>query len=153
MLRFEYSSWIDAPVAAVFGFHERPDALELLTPPWPPVTVLRRPASLACGSIAELRIGIWPLSVHWVAHHIAYEPARLFVDEQRSGPFAAWVHAHRFAPESGGTRLLDSVEFALYGGATAEKALGWLVRRQLRGMFRYRHGVTRRHCEAREASQ
>ncbi len=147
MPTFEYSSWIDAPVETVFGFHERPDALELLTPRFPPARVLRRPTSLAAGTIVELQIGIWPFAVRWVAHHIAYQPSRLFVDEQRSGPFAAWVHAHHFTAERGGTRLLDSVEYSLFGGAVAEALVGWLVRRQLNGMFRYRHDVTRRHCE------
>ena len=145
MSRFEYSSWIDAPVDAVFGFHERPDALELLTPSWPPVKVLRRPTSLAVGTIVELRIGVWPVAVHWVALHRAYEANHLFVDEQRSGPFARWVHSHYFTPERGGTRLQDSVEYALFGGAVAERLVGWLVRRQLTAMFKHRHQVTRGH--------
>ena len=145
---FEWSSFIDAPVETVFAFHERPDALELLTPRWPPVTVLRRPTSLAAGTVVELRIGIWPLAVKWVARHVSYERNELFVDEQRSGPFAHWVHTHRFTPEGAGTRLLDTVEYALFGGAVAETLLGWLVRRQLRGMFAHRHAVTRRHCAA-----
>ena len=145
MPRFEYSSWLDAPVDAVFGFHEQPDALELLTPRWPPVKVLRRPASLAVGTVVELRIGIWPLAVNWVAVHRAYEANHLFVDEQRSGPFARWVHSHYFTSERGGTTLQDSVEYALFGGAFAEKLVGWLVRRQLSAMFKYRHQVTREH--------
>lgn len=145
VLLFEFSSWIEAPVEAVFAFHERPDALELLTPPWPPVKVIRRPESLAAGTIVELRVGPWPLSMKWVAHHLAYRPNRMFMDEQRQGPFAAWVHTHLFTPERGGTRLLDSVEFALPGGRIAETLCGWLVRRQLTAMFTYRHAATKRH--------
>lgn len=132
----------------VFAFHERPDALALLTPPWPPVRMVRRPASLAAGTIVELRIGPWPLAMRWVAHHIAYQPGRLFVDEQREGPFSAWVHTHSFEAENGGTRLSDSVEYALPGGKLVEWLAGWLVRRQLRSMFEYRHAATRRYCEA-----
>lgn len=147
MQHFEYSSWIAAPVETVFGFHERPDALELLTPPWPPVRVVRRPASLAAGTIVELEIGPWPFSMRWVAHHLAYQPNRLFVDEQRSGPFAAWVHTHHFAAENGGTRLRDSIEYAVPGGSAGEVLFGWVVRRQLRGMFTYRHAATKRYCE------
>ena len=42
MLHYERSVLIDAPVETVFGFHERADALELLTPPGQRIEVLRR---------------------------------------------------------------------------------------------------------------
>lgn len=148
MQHFEFSSWIDAPVETVFEFHERRDALELLTPPWPPVKVIRPPASLAAGTIVELQIGPWPLSMRWVARHLAYEQNHKFIDEQRSGPFAIWVHTHLFEAEKGGTRLRDSIAYAVPGGAWGETLFGWLVRRQLHQMFTYRHAVTRRYCEA-----
>jgi ligand-binding SRPBCC domain-containing protein len=81
--------------------------------------------------------------------HTAYARNRYFVDAQVSGPFAAWVHRHEFAPEGTGTRLTDRVEYQLKGGRLAELLLGWLVDRGLRRMFRYRHRVTRNVCEGR----
>lgn len=146
MLTFEYSSYIDAPVAEVFAFHARPDALELLSPPGEKPTILSRSGGIEVGAMVDMRVPIGPVKVRWLAHHIGYEKNRLFIDEQRKGPMAAWVHAHLFTPEGDGTRLTDSIEFALPGGVIVESLLGWLVKRKLRSLFEYRHTVTRRMC-------
>ena len=42
----QYSSVVDAPVAEVFAWHERPGALLRLLPPWQPIRVVQE-ASLA----------------------------------------------------------------------------------------------------------
>ena len=147
MMQFEHTSWIAAPVETVFDFHKRPDAIELLMPPDQKVQLVSREGGLEAGARVEFRIPIGPFTIRWVAHHIAYEENRLFIDEQREGPFAVWVHAHLFKEENGGTRLTDSIELALPGGPVLEALAGWAVKRKLRKMFEYRHEVTRRMCE------
>ena len=149
MMQFEHTSWIAAPVETVFDFHKRPDAIELLMPPDQKVQVISREGGLEAGARVEFRIPFGPFRIRWVAHHIAYVKNRLFVDEQREGPFAAWVHSHRFEPEDGGTRLTDSIEMALPGGSLTETLVGWVVKRKLAKMFEHRHEVTRRMCEVR----
>jgi ligand-binding SRPBCC domain-containing protein len=153
VLAFEYSSHIDAPVERVFAFHERPDALELLSPADLRPDILRRTGGIEVGATVELRVPFGPLKLRWIAHHIGYEKNRLFIDEQREGPFAAWVHAHVFTAEGGGTRLTDSIEFAMRGGAVVERIAGWLIRRKLRGYFEYRHAITRQLCESTESGR
>lgn len=142
MPRFVSSVVIDAPVERVFAFHEREDALALLSPPFPPVRIVRRTGGIETGSQVELRIG----PVRWVAIHTAYERNRLFVDEQVEGPFAHWVHRHEFEEVGGKTRLTDRIEWRL-GGAVLDRLLGPAVTFALSGMFRRRHDATRRHCE------
>ena len=148
MVQFEHSSWIAAPVENVFDFHKRPDAIELLMPPDQRVRLVSREGGLEVGARVEFRIPVGPFWVRWVAVHIAYEENRLFVDEQREGPFAGWVHAHRFEPVNNGTQLTDHIEFALPGGPLIEALAGWAVKQKLRKMFKYRHEITRRMCEA-----
>jgi ligand-binding SRPBCC domain-containing protein len=140
---FVKSVVIDAPVGVVFGFHEREDALPLLSPAFPPVRVVGRTGGIEAGARVELRIG--PLT--WVARHTAYEKDRLFVDEQVEGPFASWVHRHEFEPLGVRTRLTDRVEFRLPGGALVNAAGQWVVKAALAQMFRHRHAVTKRVCE------
>jgi len=151
MMAFEYTSHIDAPVEDVFAFHQRPDAIELLTPPDQHLQVVSRQGGLEVGALVEFRIPAGPFRMRWLAHHIAYEKNRLFIDEQRKGPFTAWVHAHHFAPEGAGMRLTDSIEFSLPGGTLTERLAGWLVRRELNAMFAYRHEITRKFCEYKPA--
>lgn len=140
---FVKSTLIHAPVATVFAFHERADALELLSPPFPPLKVISRTGGIRPGARVVIRIG----PVTWVAAHTAYVPDALFVDEQVSGPFARWVHRHEFSDEHGACRLTDRVSFALPGGAALNAISAWAVRLGLRRMFAHRHAVTRKQCE------
>ena len=125
---------IDAPVETVFAFHERDDALELLTPPFPQVAITRT-GGIEAGARVELRVGPF----RWIARHTGYEKNRLFVDEMVEGPFRQWVHRHEFEDLGGKTRLTDRIEYEVRAGAMVRVALGML--------FRYRHRVTKRECE------
>ncbi len=136
---------IDAPVSVVFGFHERDDALALLSPAFPPVRVVRRTGGIQRGAEVELRIaGI----IRWLARHTDYEPQRLFVDEQISGPFRRWVHRHEFEALGARTRLTDRISYELPGGALVNAVAPFAVEVGLGRMFAHRHRVTKRYCES-----
>lgn len=139
---FVKSVLIDAPVADVFRFHERQDALQLLTPAFPPVRLISRTGGIEKGARVVLRVGIF----RWVALHTAYEKNRLFVDEQIQGPFARWVHRHEFKADGDQTVLTDRVEYDLPGGLPANLMFGWTVTLGLRNMFAHRHRVTQKIC-------
>ncbi|WP_071189401.1 SRPBCC family protein [Trichormus sp. NMC-1] len=148
MLQFKHSSIINAPVEVVWKLHERPDILQLLTPPWQPIQVIRREGGLNEGAITEFRLFLGLLPLTWLARHTEYEQYKLFTDEQISGPFESWVHRHEFELEHGNTRLTDNIAFSMPGGDGVEFVSGWLVQVQLEAMFRYRHYVTKRECES-----
>lgn len=136
---------VRAPVAQVFAFHEREDALPRLSPPFPPLKVVSRDGGIRPGARVDLRIG----PIRWLALHTAYEPNRLFVDEQIEGPFASWVHRHEFeAVDAQTTRLTDHVTFTLPGGPIVNTLFGRLVALSLVPMFRFRHAATKAACEA-----
>jgi ligand-binding SRPBCC domain-containing protein len=139
MFHLEYSSLIDAPVETVFAFHERPDAIQLLTPAWmfPRFTRLRG-VGLEAGVELIVTTGF---VMKWHAKHVAYEKNRLFVDEIVSGPMKQWRHEHRFEPRGGQTVLTDLIDYV-------PKGPEFLVRPGLNYLFRYRHAVTKRYCEA-----
>ena len=144
MPKFEKSVLIEAPVDAVFLFHEREDALSLLSPAFPPVRVLSRTGGIEKGARVELKIGV----ITWVAVHTAFERNRLFEDEQVGGPFARWRHRHEF--EVAGinrTILTDRIDYELPGGALINALFGWTVRVGLRNMFSHRHQITKTICE------
>jgi ligand-binding SRPBCC domain-containing protein len=145
---FTKESRIAAPPAAVFAFHETPGALRRLTPPWERVEILEDGGSIRPGSRVVARVALGPWSMRWVAVHTEYDPPRLFADVQESGPFARWVHRHRFLDDGqGGTLLRDEVDFDPPLGALGRVLTGRLIRRRLRRMFDYRHDLTRRVVE------
>ena len=147
MLTFTLSSLIHAPVQTLWSFHERPDILQLLTPPWQPVRVIRREGGLAVGAITEFQIMILFFPVRWLARHGECEPPFYFCDRQIEGPMVSWFHRHEFTPKGEATQLTDTIRYELPGGWLGELCLGWWVNARLQDMFRYRHQVTKEKCE------
>ena len=142
MLRFVHQTRFAASVEAVFAFHERDDILSLLLPPWQKGRVISRTGGLQVGARVEFRLWIGPIPVTWIAVHTAYEHNRLFVDEQEKGPFAYWRHQHIFEPDGDGCILRDEIDYSVPLGL--DPLVGWLIERDLRRMFKFRHEVTAR---------
>ena len=139
IMHFECSTMVAAPVEKVFSFHERPDAMQLLTPWWLFPSIKRiRGKGLEEG--VEVVVTTMGLS-KWHARHVAFERNKLFVDEMVSGPMKSWRHEHRFQRQENGTLLTDSIDFVPIGPA-------WPVNFGLRILFAFRHAVTKRCCEA-----
>ncbi len=155
MLNFQRSVLINAPIKAVWAFHERPDILKILTPPWQPVQALRREAGvdgmLGLGAESEFRLWLGLVPVPWVARHVACDPPFLFADIQERGPMEHWLHRHRFESVNCAnqvqTRLTDDIEYALPAGTLTEPLLEQWVTSRLDDMFAYRHRVTKVACE------
>lgn len=147
MLHFNYSTLINAPVEIVWQFHERPDVLDRLTPPWQPVTIVNREGGLAVGATTEFRIMLGLIPVTWIAKHVESQKPYLFTDIQLVGPLVSWRHEHQFQEIEEQTQLTDKISYELPGGDWAEFMLEWWVNSRLAEMFKYRHQVTKRECE------
>ena len=142
---------IEAPAAEVFRWHERPGALDRLTPPWENVRVIQRPESLRDGARAILEMKIGPLRKRWVAEHFDYQAGRQFCDRQLSGPFAAWTHRHLVEPDGDDAcHLIDEITYRLPGGGLGRAVGGKLTRRKIERMFAYRHAITREDIMAHQ---
>lgn len=138
--RFEMSSELPVGAETAYAWHARPGALERLTPPWEAVRVLERQGDLGSGRVV-LEMSMGPFRRRWVARHVRADPGREFIDEQAEGPFARWVHHHRFEPLGPDRcRYLDQVEYELPLGAVGELGAAHVARRLAR-TFRYRHAT------------
>jgi ligand-binding SRPBCC domain-containing protein len=150
-MNFVKESLIKAQPERVFAFHELPDALARLTPPWEKARVIEPAPDLRVGStaIVETRLfGLFP--VRWVAKHTAYDPPRMFEDVQVSGPFRKWRHRHIVKPHEAGAILRDEIEYEPPLGFVGRMTAPVLVVPRLQRLFDYRHEVTREWCEAGE---
>ena len=115
---FVKESLIHATPERVFAFHEQPDALRLLTPPWEYARVVQPALISAVGSRAIIEAPILgPFKTRWVAEHTIYDPPRLFEDVQVSGPFRKWRHRHIVEPHAEGAILTSSVNINPIQGA------------------------------------
>ncbi|MFT4542831.1 MAG: ligand-binding SRPBCC domain-containing protein [Planctomycetota bacterium] len=143
---------LDATAEEVYDWHMLPDAFEQLTPPWEPIEVESKTATIEEeGSLVTIRLRVGPFRPRWVSRHHDCIPGRQFCDTQIKGPFALWEHKHSFIPNGDGSILEDHIEYALPGGQVAHWLAGWFVRRKLKRMFDYRHQVTADALTAKEA--
>lgn len=150
-MRFVKKSIIKAAPERVFAFHELPDAIERLVPPWENVKIVQKADISKIGSRAILEQKIFGLiPSQWIAEHTKYEPPHLFEDVQISGPFASWRHQHIIEPHADGAVLRDEIEFEpplwIFGLIAAPV----FITPKIEKMFAYRHEVTRKWCEQGE---
>lgn len=115
--------------------------LEAITPPYLKFEVVTpAPIEMAVGTLIDYRLKLHGIPFRWRTQITAWEPPHRFVDEQVKGPYTLWRHEHRFVPEDDGTTLAtDRVEYRIPGGPLARLANAMLVRRDVRGVFAYRH--------------
>ena len=121
-MSIEYSSSVDHSIETVFAWHERPGALQRLSPPWLGARLVEEAGTLADGR-AVIRL---PGRIRWVAQHREFDPPLRFVDDLVSLPLP-WHHVHSFAPDGPTrTRITDTVTTPIPASF-------------LRTMFAYRH--------------
>ncbi len=98
-MQFVKESLIRASPERVFGFHELPNVLDLLMPPWEKARVIQAAKISTVGSQAIVEANVLgPIKMRWVAQHTVYDPPHLFEDVQVKGPFRSLAPpAHRRA--------------------------------------------------------
>ena len=151
---FIKESVIQVSPERVFAFHEQPEALQRLTPPWESARIVQPASDLNVGSraIVETRI-LGLFRVRWVAEHTAYDPPHMFEDVQVEGPFRRWRHRHLIKPHAAGAVLRDEIEYEAPLGFIGQLAAPFLIVPRLEKLFDYRHRVTRNWCEGGIAPQ
>ena len=141
---FDRTSLVNAPAEALGAWHHRPGAFRRLVPPWVRYKVIEEPPDLTDGARPVIKTRLAPLIWStWIAEIRDAKPGGDFTDTQIKGPFAHWTHRHRFIEKgSEKSQLNDAIEYRLPLGPVGKFFGGWLVRRQLEALFRYRHKVT-----------
>jgi ligand-binding SRPBCC domain-containing protein len=118
-VRYHHRFEVDAPLAVVAAFHDRPQSLRALTPPLLPMRLLGElPPELGPGDEMSFRMWLGPLPVTWRARietlgagddgEATAEAADAgFQDRQLAGPFAHWLHRHRFTALGANRTVVD----------------------------------------------
>ena len=142
-MRYYHRFRVRAPLARVTEFHSCAGSMTAITPPPIFIRMKSAPNTLREGDEMDFTMWIGPLPVRWLAR-IEGTSAAGFTDRQLRGPFAEWVHHHRFtAVDAQTTEINDEITLRL-----RSHPIWWLVGFGMRAglpiLFAYRAWKTRR---------
>ncbi len=124
-----------------WDFFSSPKNLSVITPPHMAfkITSVNEPKAFS-GQIISYNVGILPgIRTSWVTEITHVEEEKVFIDEQRFGPYSMWHHEHHFKANSeGGTDMIDRVSFKIPFGPLGHLAYGLFIKKQLTQIFEYR---------------
>ena len=73
------------------------------------------PVQMRPGVEIDYLVSLYGLPIPWTALIDVWESGVRFVDRQTVGPYSWWRHDRRFEPASGGTLVIDHVEYVPRG--------------------------------------
>lgn len=147
---FTRETLINVPVADLFAWHAREGAINRLTPPWAPLSLIARQGKgIDAGVKVKFRMKVMGIPMIWEAEHVEYRENELFRDRQVRGPFSLWEHSHIFHTQGRHSTVMeDRVKFKLPMGILSLPFYGH-ARRELARIFTYRHHVLKADMENR----
>ena len=123
----------------MFAFFSNAGNLAALTPDFlqfhivtPPPIVMR------AGTLIDYQLKLFGIRFQWRTLIEAFEPEVRFIDIQVTGPYRRWHHLHEFQDASGGTLIVDRVDYEMPLGPFGHLAHWLSVRRSLKNIFDFR---------------
>src|SRR6478735_7888078 len=104
MYRIERKQQLPVSLDEIWKFFTMPGNLKKITPPDLGFNIVTRgEGAMYKGMIVTYDINsLFRMPFTWVSEIIEVEEKKLFVDRQRSGPYAYWNHEHHFKAIPGG---------------------------------------------------
>ncbi len=100
------------------------------------------------GARIDYALSLFGIPLRWRTRITAWETGVRFVDEQESGPYAVWRHAHEFESDGASTLMRDVVDYSLPMGPLGSLAHALFVERTLGRIFDFRRQAIRRRFDA-----
>jgi ligand-binding SRPBCC domain-containing protein len=131
-------------IGEAWEFFSDPANLQEITPPSLDFRIVSElPPRVYAGLVIVYRVTALPrFPMSWVTEITHVDEPRMFVDEQRFGPYRFWHHQHHFREVPGGVEVRDIVHYAP-PRPLAPVVERLLVGPRLRGIFEHRRTVLR----------
>lgn len=142
----EFRTLVPTTLETIWRFHEKPTALNMLTPPPLLVKIVNDQRASLTEGFVDFVLWFGPIPVHWLARHEPGPTPTSFIDRMIEGPLAAWEHQHLFREVADSVELVDKITLthkASWQGWVSRLAFDGLA---LRFLFWYRHWRTKREC-------
>ena len=141
--RFETRQLVPIGLDEAWEFFSDPRNLAVITPPEMAFEVTSPlPERMHPGLVISHRVRpLFGIPVTWVTEITHVIEGKLFVDEQRFGPYRFWHHQHHFRSVDDGIEIGDIVHYALPLGPLGDVLGSLFVHDRVRAIFDYRRIV------------
>jgi ligand-binding SRPBCC domain-containing protein len=136
---------IPASIEEAWKFFSNPNNLLAITPPFLNLKMTNELFGDEVYAGQVMTYTVRPLlgvPIQWMTEITHVERFKLFVDEQRKGPYQLWHHQHHFKFIEGGVEMTDLVHYRLPLGILGNAMHGITVKNKLREIFTYRYFKT-----------
>ncbi|MCF8715643.1 SRPBCC family protein [Joostella atrarenae] len=139
------SQILNSEIETVWDYFSKPKNLNELTPKDMDFKITSSPSEEAyTGQIITYSIKILPfVRSNWVTEITHVENQKIFIDEQRFGPYVMWHHEHHFkSTPDGKTAMNDIVSYKLPLGFLGRLVAGKIIGNRIIKIFNFRETAT-----------
>ena len=133
--------FLNANIEDVWEFVSSPFNLKKITPDYMNFTITSNdlekemyPGMIICYKVSPL-LGI---PTNWVTEITHVKKYKLFVDEQRVGPYKIWHHEHLFKEKKDGVLMIDIISYKLPFGIIGRLVNKLFIKKKLNKIFNHR---------------
>ncbi len=136
----EYDQFVPGTIDEVWDFFSNPQNLNEITPKSMSFEIISGATKpMYPGMIIRYKIAPFlGIKMNWVTEISQVVQDKLFVDEQRFGPYKLWHHQHHFKEVEGGVQMKDLLHYAIPLGPIGRIANAVYVENQIDHIFEYR---------------
>lgn len=139
--KLQRTQLVRQPIERVWDFFSDPHNLAAITPPYMKFRVTSDSVAnrIYPGQIITYKVSpLLNIPLFWMTEITQVQHLKMFIDEQRSGPYSIWHHQHHFEAQGSDTLMTDIVHYKLPFGPLGSIAHSLFVSKQLEEIFEYR---------------
>jgi ligand-binding SRPBCC domain-containing protein len=135
---FEASTPLRCTADVLFDFLIRPANLVRVSPPELKVKLSDPPELLELGTVLTVVARRWGFPQRMITQVVQFEAGKMFVEEQRHGPFKKLVHHHLVETDGVVVRMTDRIEFEPPGGPLGLMLSASRIEKEMAELYAYR---------------
>ena len=138
--RLKKSQKLPITIDEAWAFFSNPANLKIITPDYMGFNIVNPEKSkMYSGQIIKYKVSpLFNIKMNWVTEISHVKENKLFVDEQRFGPYKFWHHKHIFEEINNGIEAIDVLDYVVPFGFIGQIFHPYLVQPMLEEIFNYR---------------
>jgi ligand-binding SRPBCC domain-containing protein len=145
--QFEREQLIPATLDEVWDFISSPANLKVITPEYMGFDIQNKnlPEKMYAGMIISYTVKpLLNIPMVWVTEITQVEEKKMFIDQQRIGPYSFWHHQHIIKEQPDGILMTDIVSYSPPLGFIGGIANKLIIRKKLVEIFEYRENAIKK---------